>query len=116
MKMDENKLIVLTILMIFLFNIFFSFILNQQVTDTDDGDKKKIKIEEASDEIAAQPNPTATVHEESPQHPPQELIATENGQNSSLANDSESVAPTSLPPTVITTQRHRMITTTGQIR
>lgn len=93
------------------------FVQHRQVTDTDDADKKKIKTEEASDEIASQPNQSATANEqESPQNPPQELISSENGQNASLANDSESVAPTSLPPTVITTQRHRMITTTGQIR
>lgn len=102
----------------FFFILFVCFVtIPQQVTDTDDSDKKKIKTEDASDEIASQPNQTAAVNEqESPQNPPQELISTENGQNTSLANDSESVAPTSLPPTVITTQRHRMITTTGQIR
>lgn len=102
-----------------IFILFCLFIQNRQVTDTDDADKKKIKIEEASDEIASQANQSTTVHEqESPQNPPQELISSENGQNqnTTLANDSESVAPTSLPPTVITTQRHRMITTTGQIR
>lgn len=102
------------------FNFFFAFCLfvqHRQVTDTDESDKKKIKTEETSDEIASQPNQSATVNEqESPQNPPQELISSENGQHTSLANDSESVAPTSLPPTVITTQRHRMITTTGQIR
>lgn len=91
------------------------------MTDTDDADKKKIKIEEASEEIASQPNQQATAHkQESPQNQhtnqPQELIATETGHSSALTNETDSVASVSLPTTVITTQRHRMITTTGQIR
>lgn len=97
------------------------------MTDTDDTDKKKIKIEEASEEIASQPNQTATVNEQgSPQNQQQnqsqsqnqatELISTESGHNSALANETDSGASVSLPTTVITTQRHRMITTTGQIR
>lgn len=91
------------------------------MTDTDDTDKKKIKIEEATDEIASQPNQTATVHEqESPsnQQPNQatELISSESGHSSALATDTNTNASISLPTTVITTQRHRMITTTGQIR
>lgn len=93
------------------------------MTDTDDADKKKIKTEEASDEIASQPNPTATLHEqESPQNQQSnqnhatELISTEGGHNSAISNETDSVTSVSLPTTVITTQRHRMITTTGQIR
>lgn len=108
--------LIIDILKILVILSFFFFVHNRQVTDTDDADKKKIKIEEASEEIASQPNQSATAHEQSPQNPPRELISSENGQHATLANDSESVAPTSLPPTVITTQRHRMITTTGQIR
>lgn len=95
------------------------------MTDTDDADKKKIKIEEASDEIASQPsinNQTATGQEQQQSSPnqPQELISTEcgggGGQNATLTNETDSVASVSLPTTVITTQRHRMITTAGQIR
>lgn len=103
--------------------ILFLFI-EWQVTDTDDADKKKIKIEEPSEETTSQPNQTATVHgQESPQsqtqlqNQPQELISTESVHNSTLASEStDAVASASLPTTVITTQRHRMITTTGQIR
>lgn len=91
------------------------------MTDTDDADKKKIKIEEASEEIASQPNQQASAHkQESPQNQhanqPQELIATESGHNLAVTNETDSVASVSLPTTVITTQRHRMITTAGQIR
>lgn len=91
------------------------------MTDTDDADKKKIKIEEGSDEIATQPNQQPTAHgQQSPsnQQPnqPRELISTENAQNLSLSSENDPVATVSLPATVITTQRHRMITTTGQIR
>lgn len=94
------------------------------MTDTDEPDKKKIKIEEASEEIASQPNQTATVHEQEPsqqnpnphQNQAPELISTESGHSSALVSDTDTVASVSLPTTVITTQRHRMITTTGQIR
>lgn len=93
------------------------------MSDTDDADKKKIKTEEASDEIASQPNQSATLHEqESPQNQQSnqnhatELISTEGGNNTALSNDTDSVTSVSLPTPVITTQRHRMITTTGQIR
>ncbi|XP_031621496.1 uncharacterized protein LOC116339635 isoform X2 [Contarinia nasturtii] len=89
-----------------------------KVTDTDDADKKKIKIEEPSDDITTQSNQQTTVHE-SPQNQhsnqPQALITTENAHNATLSS-TDTVASTSLPTTVITTQRHRMITTTGQIR
>lgn len=93
------------------------------MTDTDDVDKKKIKIEEPSDEIATQANQQQpTAHgQESPQNLPpsqanQQQISTENAQNLSLSSEANSVAAVSLPATVITTPRHRMITTTGQIR
>ncbi|XP_055305547.1 endothelial transcription factor GATA-2-like isoform X2 [Sitodiplosis mosellana] len=89
-----------------------------KVTDTDDADKKKIKIEEPSEEIAAQPNQPTVHGQESPQsqNQPQELITAEGVHNSTLSSETDTVASASLPTTVITTQRHRMITTTGQIR
>lgn len=88
------------------------------MTDTEDGDKKKIKIEEAADEIAAQQN-RATIHGQdgSPQNANQapELISTENA--STLVSEADNtVTSASLPTTVITTQKHRMITTAGQIQ
>lgn len=93
------------------------------MTDTDDVDKKKIKIEDASDEISSQQNQQPTAHgQESPQNrtsqenQQRELITTENAQNLSLSSENDPIATASLPTTVITTQRHRMITTTGQIR
>lgn len=92
------------------------------MTDTDDADKKKIKIEEPSEENTSQTKQLTIHGQESPQsqtqhsNQPQELIATENVHNATLSTDSDTVASASLPTTVITTQRHRMITTTGQIR
>lgn len=92
------------------------------MTDTDDDDKKKIKIEEPSEEITSQPNQPTIHGQDSPQNQtqnqnqPQELITREGAHNPTLSNESDTVASASLPTTVITTQRHRMITTTGQIR
>ena len=89
------------------------------MTDTDDADKKKIKIEEPSEEIATQSNQQTIHGQDSPQNQAQhanqaqELITADNATLSSEAN---TIASASLPTTVITTQRHRMITTTGQIR
>lgn len=101
--------------------ILFAFI-EWQVTDTDDADKKKIKIEEPSEEIATQSNQQAIHGQDSPQNQaqhanqPQELITPDNAHNSTLSSEADTIASASLPTTVITTQRHRMITTTGQIR
>lgn len=98
--------------------LFFWFLFYRigQVSDTDDADKKKIKIEEALDDIATQPNHTTAHGHESPQNgnQPQELVTAENA--TTVSNESDAVTSASLPTAVITTQKHRMITTAGQIQ
>lgn len=88
-----------------------------QVTDSDD-DKTKIKVEDVSNGTEKSPNS----QQQSPaqHHPtsqPQELlITTEIAGHNSLPNENDVSTSVALPTTVITTPRHRMITTTGQIR
>lgn len=102
--------------MLFFFCLFVSCYRIGQVTDTDDVDKKKIKIEDASDDIATQPNQTTAHGQDSPQNgnQPLELITQEN--HTTIPNENDTVTSASLPTAVITTQKHRMITTAGQIQ
>lgn len=90
------------------------------MTDTDEPDKKKIKIEEAPEELSTQNQQTeqsSPQNNQIQQHPnrSEELLTTAiSTNNSTLPIDT--VASTALPTTVITTQRHRMITTAGRIQ
>lgn len=95
-----------------------STLFGMQVTESDDIDKKKIKVEDAPDDHGQQ----TALHEAStsPGHiqagnQSQEIMTSEiGGQPATLSVDT--VTSAALPTTVITTQRHRMITTAGQIR
>lgn len=86
------------------------------MTETDDTDKKEIKTEDGSDDVAA--GQAANLSESEPiQLQAQDLITNQEClQNVTQSPNGSDVMPSaSLPTAVITTQR-RMITTTGQIR
>lgn len=87
------------------------------MTDTDDTDKKEIKVEDGNDDTSTIAQTTSIQDQEPAQlQQAQELISTEIPQNATHSqNESDVVTSASLPTAVITTQR-RMITTTGQIR
>lgn len=100
----------------------FSFIC-QQVTESDDIDKKKIKVEDAPDDQSQQSRLQEAAS--SPSQIPQssqsdEILPTDIAAAAVAAQattlSADTVTSSALPTTVITTQRHRMITTTGQIR
>lgn len=101
--------------------IFSSRLSAGQVTDNED-DKTKIKVEDVSNGAEKSPNS----QQQSPSHnqslqqqsAQESLIATEIGAHAAASgpNETDVSASVALPTTVITTQRHRMITTTGQIR
>lgn len=88
------------------------------MSESDDIDKKKIKTEDAPDD----PNQQTALQEASVSpnqiqqaNQSQEILTTDIvSQAATLSADT--ITSSALPTTVITTQRHRMITTTGQIR
>lgn len=106
-----------------MWGLYNSFV--KQVTESDDIDKKKIKVEDAPDDQSQQSRLQGA--STSPNHIQQtnqsdEILSTDIAAAAAAAQaqattlSADTVTSSALPTTVITTQRHRMITTAGQIR